>query len=145
MKQLILCGMVAMLVLVACGRYDDPNIKDQYYIYLEDDESGQAVSDQVLFTQYKNGTAVCGFALLNEEDDCGSAVDEKTQRCHEDVCYKMVETVFYARLDALKAQLEAERQLAAQAEAGETPLPTEAPPAAGTVLAGGTEEGNATS
>ena len=145
MRTVILCSMVAMLVLAACGKYDDPNIKDQYYVYLEDDETGQAVSDQVLFTQYRNGTATCGFALLNADDGCGNAVDDKTQQCHEDACYKMVETVFYAQLDALKTQLEAEKQLAAQEEAGETPLPTDAPSAAGTVLAGSGEEGNATS
>jgi len=42
--------MLVFVVLTACGRqdFDDPNVKDQYWIYLEDEQTGQIVSDQVL-------------------------------------------------------------------------------------------------
>jgi len=88
--------------------HGDPIIEDQYYIFLTDQDSGEVVSDQVLFTLYKNGTATCGYALLDELDNCGSAIDEKTQLCHENACYKMVEEGFNAQIAALKGALEAE-------------------------------------
>lgn len=128
MKQLLILGLV--LVLLGCGKqFDDPNIKDQYYVYLEDDETGQPVSDQVLFTQYRNGTATCGFAVLNTQDGCGDVVNVQTQQCHEDACYKMVEEVFYLQLDALKAQIEAEKAAAEAAPADGATDAAPTPPA----------------
>ena len=107
MKKLVILCCV-LLLLAACGKFDDANMKDQYYVYLEDQQTGQPVSDQVLFTQFYNGTAMCGFKQLNPDDGCGQGSDDTTQKCHEDVCYKMVEAVFNTQMDALKAQIAAD-------------------------------------
>ena len=104
----IIPAMVVLLTLAACGKFDDPNVKDQYYVYLEDEETKQPVSDQVLFTMYRNGTATCGFAVLNEIDDCPEGVSKAAQQCHEDACYRMVEEVFQLQLQSLQEAIQAE-------------------------------------
>lgn len=115
MRNILICGILAMLLLAACGKFDDPNIKDQYYVYLEDEQTGEPISDQVLYTFYKNGTAMCGYAPLNGKDECPEGKDDAALRCHEDACYKMVETAFKAQMDALKEAIAA--QAAAEADA----------------------------
>lgn len=117
-----------LLLIAACGKFDDPNIKDAYYLYLEDPETKQPISDQVLFTQYKNGTAMCGYAALNEADNCGSATDKQTIKCHENACYKMIEEAFKAQLEAYKAALEEAARLAEGQNVSEAPSEEPAAP-----------------
>ncbi len=95
------CGAL-LLLLAGCGKpkFDDPNVQDQYYIYLEDQETHQIVSDQVLFITYKNNTKLCGYAIVESEDQC----------------YKMLEDQFYTELGALKQTLEQEAAQAQNAE-----------------------------
>src|SRR3989344_3411402 len=103
MKKVGIILAVALLVILAgCGKkeFTDPNVDDQYYIYLEDEETQQIVSDQVLYTVYKNGTRLCGYAVVQGEDEC----------------YKLLEEQFYLELDVLKQQLTDEE---AQAQAYE--------------------------
>jgi hypothetical protein len=86
--------LIFLLVIVGCGKpkFDDPNINDQYYVFLEDTETDQVISDQVMLTKYKNGTMVCGFALVESEEEC----------------YNMLEEVVYTELALLEEYLEHE-------------------------------------
>ena len=92
MKKVGIILAVALLVILAgCGKkeFTDPNVDDQYYIYLEDEETQQIVSDQVLYTVYKNGTRLCGYAVVQSEEQC----------------YQMLEEMFHAELEDLKQAL----------------------------------------
>lgn len=98
-KRFMALFLFAMLFLTACGKqkWDDPNIEDQYWIYLEDEQTGQVISDQVFFTKFKNGTSICGYTYVRTEEEC----------------YQILEAHLYEELERLKTALEVEAQQAA--------------------------------
>ena len=97
-KAFGIIGIMLIVMIAGCGKqqFDDPNTVKQHYIYLEDTQTGQIISDQVLYKEYNNGTAICGYALVKDEDEC----------------YKMLEDSFYTELALVQEYLKYQIQRA---------------------------------